>query len=82
MSSTTSAPVILSRKDSVTEKISFSLSPPDDAATVPPPPPLVDVEDLIGRTFLTDVASDGQKHRAKIARLVDDFDSSVERVPE
>jgi hypothetical protein len=49
---------------------------------VPPPAPLVEVSDLVGRTFLTDTDDNGEKLRARIARLVDDFDAAVDRTPE
>ena len=75
----TSSPVLLSRGDPVTLEDGVSVSPLD--ATVPPAP-LIDVEDLIGRTFLLDPDEDGNIQRARIARLVDDFDAAVDREPE
>ncbi len=45
------------------------------------PPPVFDPEDLIGRTFLTDTKSDGQKLRARIVELLEDHESDLESNP-
>ncbi|MEL7196406.1 MAG: reverse transcriptase domain-containing protein, partial [Bacteroidota bacterium] len=41
----------------------------------------VDPEELIGRTFLTEEQEDGQKYRARIVKMVEDHESSVEENP-
>jgi hypothetical protein len=38
-------------------------------------------QDLVGRTFLLDPQEDGQKHRTRIVRLIDDFESTVAQNP-
>ena len=42
-----------------------------------PPSPVFDPEDLIGRTFLMDQQSDGQKFRAKVTEMVEDHESQL-----
>ncbi|GAX27530.1 hypothetical protein FisN_UnNu102, partial [Fistulifera solaris] len=55
------------------------ISPPD--AAVRPNVPIIDVEDLIGRTFLMDEESDGQRFRARISHLVEDHEAAVRNDP-
>ena len=43
--------------------------------------PVFNPQDLVGRTFLTDQQEDGQRHRAKIVKLVEDFESDVAQNP-
>jgi len=47
-----------------------------------PPVPLVNAEDLIGRSFLTDTDDDGQKLRARISHLVEDYDAALDSSPD
>ena len=92
VSPTIPAPVVHSRRDAVENSVGTT-SPPDTTAhpatvgtnapaTVVTPAPVVDLEDLIDRTFLTDADTDGHVSRARIARLVDDFNAAVEQAPE
>lgn len=76
-SSTPSTPVVLSRqvpttpaKDS-SEEISRTTTQESSSF------PLIDVEDLIGRTFTMDTQVDGQRHRARISHLVQDHEDTV-----
>jgi hypothetical protein len=63
-------PIIKSRSDDRESK--------QDATNVnAPAPPVLDPQDLVGRTFLMDKQEDGQQHRAKIVRLIEDFENTV-----
>ena len=44
-------------------------------------PPTFNPEELIGRTFLLDNQEDGQLYRARIAKAIDDHESSIEENP-
>ena len=39
-------------------------------------------EELVGRTFLLDRPEDGQKHRAKIVRAIEDHENDVSKEPD
>ena len=43
--------------------------------------PVFNPEDLVGRTFLLDKEDDGQRHRAKIVELIEDFENDVNQNP-
>ena len=75
----TSPPVLLSRGDPVTLADGVTTSLLDVQV---PTPPLIDVDDLIGRTFLLEPDEDGNIQRARIAHLVEDFDAAIDRDPE
>jgi hypothetical protein len=45
-------------------------------ADTPLPSPVFNPQDLIGRSFLMDEQSDGQKARGKIVQLIEDHESS------
>ena len=46
-----------------------------------PSTPIFNPQDLVGRTFLMDKQEDGQRHRAKIVQLIEDFESDVAQNP-
>jgi hypothetical protein len=50
-------------------------------ADTPLPSPVFNPKDLIGRSFLMDEHTDGQKERGKIVQLVEDHESSLEDNP-
>jgi Reverse transcriptase (RNA-dependent DNA polymerase) len=52
-----------------------------DGEAKPESPPIFHPEDLVGRTFLLDEQKDGQKHRAKIVKMSEDHETSVEENP-
>ena len=76
-------PVIKSRHasaDGEPKQVTTPMVPP-----VPPEPPdttpVFNPEDLVGRTFLLDEQEDGQRFRARIVKLIEDHESSVEENP-
>lgn len=48
---------------------------------VPPPVPIINPDDLVGRTFLMDEDDTGQRFRARIVKLVEDHESTLEENP-
>lgn len=53
-------------------------NPLDD---LPPGDPLVELDDLIGRSFLTEPKEDGTRLRATVTRYVQDFESELQEEP-
>ncbi len=80
-SSPSSTPVVQSRTPAfeVDADATANFSPPD--ATVSPHVPIIDVDDLVGRTFLMDEESDGQRFRARISHIVKDHEAAVRNDP-
>ena len=64
--------VIQSRDD-----IDDHLKDPKHLTTLSPTP-IVDPDDLVGRTFLLDKQSDGQQSRARIVKMIDDYDYKLD----
>ena len=77
---TTHQAIVKSRLDlsKPTDTVSNTEQPPP---AQPPPSPVFNPEDLIGRTFLLDVNDDGERHRARIVKLIEDHESKVEDNP-
>lgn len=50
--------------------------------TIPRHMPTIDPKDLIGRTFLKETESDGQRFRARIVRAITEKDAELQRDPE
>ena len=71
-----SDPVIKSRHDTVNISDSSNHLDPDQSSS-----PVFDPEDLVGRTFLLDPQKDGQKHRARIVKLIEDHENDVDKNP-
>jgi hypothetical protein len=40
--------------------------------------PLIDINDLVGRTFLMPQEEDGQQHRARIIQAIDEHENELE----
>ena len=68
---TTSDPVIKSRPTAGN----------GESTHVTTPSPIFNPEDLVGRTFLMDQQEDGQRFRARIVKLVEDQESTLEENP-
>ena len=47
-----------------------------------PAPPMVEIDELIGRSFLMEPKKDGTRNRATVVRLIDDFQAGLDRDPE
>jgi hypothetical protein len=57
----------------------INVSDSEDFAT---PQPIAEIDELIGRSFLTEPAEDGTRSRATIIKAVDDLQADLERDPE
>jgi hypothetical protein len=53
-----------------------------DEPSVPRRMPTIDPKDLLGRTFLEDSESDGQRFRARIVRAILEHDADMKRYPQ
>ncbi len=73
-------PVIKSHSDTHTDNIS-NQNDSDDSDHTTSGPAMFDPEALIGRTFLMDPLDDGQQHRARIVKMLEDHESDVESNP-
>ena len=83
-------PIIKSRDDSdheskhISTPISHDSTSPDSGENKEngePPSAVFNPEDLVGRTFLLDPQEDGQRFRARIVKLIEDHEESVEDNP-
>ena len=53
----------------------------ETVAEEPPPSPIFEPSDLVGRSFLMPPQEDGQKFRARVVKLLEDHESSLEENP-
>ena len=58
-----------------------SVADDSEPTTLPSDSPVFDPNDLVGRTFLMDEQEDGQRHRARIVKLVEDHEDNVKDNP-
>ena len=67
--------------DATTPKIIHSRSDTGEHESEQTNTPIFSPHDLVGRTFLKDKQEDGQRHRMKIAKFIDDFENDVAQNP-
>ena len=70
------------RSKSDSEEALFPDEDDDDSDTEQNNSPVQAIKDLIGKTFLMDKQDDGQRYRARIAQIVEDFEGQVEKEPD
>jgi hypothetical protein len=73
-------PFVKSRLDDL--KTQFENSASENGETKTPSMPIFHPRDLVGRTFLMDKEEDGQRHRARIVKAIEDHEQELENDPD